>query len=189
MTGYWKSKVLPKIKKYFDKGKNKGVSDVCKSFDKSKGSIEKEIEEKHEELKPKVLEIYSSSQEETQKLVKEPTETGVKNRPDLAQNILLELTKIGFPGSRELSDAGTKYGPETLAGPIAFLLLRVSTFVVVPGPPPSTTSRDVAVAPTEEQVVSTEHPREETPESPREETPEVPGEVVPPSDVEESVKI
>lgn len=37
--GYWKSKVLPKIKKVFDKnGNKKAAAEACKSFDDSKVS-------------------------------------------------------------------------------------------------------------------------------------------------------
>jgi hypothetical protein len=35
--GYWKSKVLPRIKKVFDKnGNKKAAAEACKSFDDSK---------------------------------------------------------------------------------------------------------------------------------------------------------
>lgn len=38
--GYWKSKVLPKIKKVFEKnGKKTAAAEVCKSFDDSKVSF------------------------------------------------------------------------------------------------------------------------------------------------------
>lgn len=38
--GYWKSKVLPKIKKVFEKnGKKTAAAEACKSFDGSKVSF------------------------------------------------------------------------------------------------------------------------------------------------------
>eukprot|EP00253_Pinus_taeda_P033471 PITA_33471 len=73
---YWKSKVLPKIKKYFGKGdaNSKGAA----SFNKAKNSIGKEIEEKKRELEPKITEIYQDSKPETKLLFKEPTEDKIQ---------------------------------------------------------------------------------------------------------------
>lgn len=127
---YWKAKVLPKIKKFFDKGKRKGASEACKSFDSSKESLEKEIGEKTPDLHPKIIEIYRSSTVIIKKLLKEPNEPAVKENPDAAQNILQELAKAGFPGAQVLSDAGGKFGPALLPGPIVYLFEKTSTFLV-----------------------------------------------------------
>lgn len=64
--GYWKSKVLPKIKKVFDKNgpKKAAAAEACKSFDDSKEEYTKEFEEKKTELQPKVVEIYEASSAE-----------------------------------------------------------------------------------------------------------------------------
>lgn len=91
---YWKSKLLPKIKKVFEKnGKKAAAAEACKSFDESKVAfvlpmhllaflsrafllpllctfglvqeeIDKEFEEKKTELQPKVVEIYEASSAE-----------------------------------------------------------------------------------------------------------------------------
>ncbi|KAK4801259.1 hypothetical protein SAY86_021746 [Trapa natans] len=63
--GYWKSKVLPKIKKVFEKnGKKAAAAEACKSFDESKEEINKELKEKKIDLQQKVIEIYEASSEE-----------------------------------------------------------------------------------------------------------------------------
>lgn len=36
MTNYWKSKVLPKIKKVFENPKKAAAAEACKNFDESK---------------------------------------------------------------------------------------------------------------------------------------------------------
>lgn len=138
---------MPKFKKLFDKGKKKkGASEVCKSFEKSKESLQKEIEEKTPDLQPKVVEIYRSSTVITQKLFKEPNETAVKDNPDAAQSALDELAKAGFPGAQDLSDAGTKFGPALLPGPIVFVLQKTSTFLTEePMPEVKEETREVAV--------------------------------------------
>lgn len=157
---YWKTKVLPKFKKFFDKGKTKGAADVCKSFDKSKESLEKEIGEKPD-LQLKVVEIYRSSTFTAQKLFKEPSEIAVKDNPGEAQSVLQELAKAGFPGAQLLSDAGIKYGPALLPGPIVFLLEKTSTFVVeepLSEPVKEETPREGDIV-----QASTEPPKDETP--------------------------
>eukprot|EP01018_Ginkgo_biloba_P010422 Gb_20167 [translate_table: standard] len=61
---YWKGKVLPRIKKYFGKGLKKRTVEDAKSFNKSKESIENEIQEKKGELQPQVVKIYNDSKPE-----------------------------------------------------------------------------------------------------------------------------
>ncbi|KAF2304616.1 hypothetical protein GH714_035405 [Hevea brasiliensis] len=87
MMGYWKSKVLPKIKKE---------------------EITREFEEKKTELLPKVLEIYEASSAEIKALVKEPKEAGLKKYSALVQKFLEELAKIEFPGSKTVTEAASK---------------------------------------------------------------------------------
>lgn len=126
---YWKSKVLPKIKKYFDKpGKKKAASEACISFEGSKESIEKEIQEKQEELQPKVLEVYQSIDEETKIIVKNPTADAIKKQPLPVQKLLEELVKIGFPGASQASEAASKYGTVLVLGPVTYILQKTSTF-------------------------------------------------------------
>lgn len=128
---YWKSKVLPKLKKFFDKGKKKGASEVCKTFDKSKESLDKEIEEKTPDLNPKVVEIYrSTSTFISKKLLKEPNEASVKENPDAVQSVLQELVKAGFPGAQVICDAGAKFGPNLLPGPVVYLFEKASVYLV-----------------------------------------------------------
>ncbi|XP_010915925.1 plasma membrane-associated cation-binding protein 1 [Elaeis guineensis] len=129
--GYWKSKLLPKIKKVFDKnGKKAAAAEACKSFDDSKGEIDKEFEEKKTELQPKVVEIYEASSAEIKSVVKERTEGGVKKNSTAVTKFLEELVKIEFPGSKAASEAATKCGPTYVTGPIFFIFEKVSTFVV-----------------------------------------------------------
>eukprot|EP01018_Ginkgo_biloba_P016594 Gb_26383 [translate_table: standard] len=147
---YWKTKVMPRIKKYFDKpGKKKGAAETCKSFETTKGTIDKEFEERKEELKPKVIEIYNSSNDDIQAIVKKPTEEGIKKHPQHVQKLLEELAKVGFPGAEKLSEAGNKYGPPALLEPVTFLLQKASLLVV-----------EEEAAPTDEvkEIVPTETP-------------------------------
>ncbi|KAJ4702777.1 Plasma membrane-associated cation-binding protein 1 [Melia azedarach] len=94
--GYWKSKVLPKIKKVFEKNgtKKAAAAEASKSFDDSKEEINKEFEEKKTELQPKVLEIYVASSAEIKGLVKEPKEEGLKKNSTAVNIFLEELVKI-----------------------------------------------------------------------------------------------
>lgn len=130
--GYWKSKVLPKIKKVFEKnGSKKAAAEACKSFDDSKEEINKEFEEKKTELQPKVLEIYEASSTEIKSLVKERTEAGLKKNSTVVTTFIEELAKIEFPGSKPISDAVSKFGPGYVSAPIVFILEKVSTFLPV----------------------------------------------------------
>eukprot|EP00250_Pteridium_aquilinum_P003313 c13635_g1_i1 orf=1-582(-) len=145
---YWKSKVLPKIKKFFDKGKKKGASELCKTFDKSKESLDKEIEEKGSDLNPKVVEIYrSSSTFISKKLLKEPNEDTIKGNPDVVQGVLQELVKAGFPGAQMICDAGAKFGPALLPGPVVYLFEKASVYLVEEPLPeePKEETREVSV--------------------------------------------
>lgn len=144
---YWKSKVLPKIKKYFDKpGKKKAASEACISFEASKESIEKEIQEKQEELQPKVLEVYQSIDAETKIIVKNPTADAIKKKPQPVQKLLEEFVKIGFPGASQASEAASKYGPVLVLGPVTYILQKTSTFItedVESEDPPTETAAEV----------------------------------------------
>ncbi|KAJ4702773.1 plasma membrane-associated cation-binding protein 1-like [Melia azedarach] len=130
--GYWKSKVLPKIKKVFEKNgtKKAAAAEASKSFDDSKEEINKEFEEKKTELQPKVLEIYVASSAEIKGLVKEPKEEGLKKNSTAVNIFLEELVKIEFPGSKAASEASSKYGAGFVSGPVSFIFEKVSTFII-----------------------------------------------------------
>uniref|UniRef100_A0A2P2JGG1 Plasma membrane-associated cation-binding protein 1 n=1 Tax=Rhizophora mucronata TaxID=61149 RepID=A0A2P2JGG1_RHIMU len=147
--GYWKSKVLPKIKKVFEKdsAKKAAAAEVCKSFDASKEEITKEFEDKKTELQTKVVEIYEAAAAEIKILVKEPKEAGLKKHPTAVHKFLEELVKIEFPGSKPVSEACSKYGAAYVPGPVAFVFEKVSTFVVV---------EEKAVEPTPEATAAAE---------------------------------
>ncbi|KAJ6943883.1 plasma membrane-associated cation-binding protein 1 [Populus alba x Populus x berolinensis] len=169
--GYWKSKVLPKIKKVFEKdsAKKAAAAEACKSFDESKEEISKEFEEKKTELEPKVIEIYEASSAEIKTLVKDPKEAGLKKQSTSAQKFLDELVKIEFPGSKLVSEASSKYGPAYVPGPIFFVFEKVSTFILVeekaveaPAPAPATeTKTEEATTSTEKEIVVEEEKKEE----------------------------
>ncbi|KAJ4702775.1 plasma membrane-associated cation-binding protein 1-like [Melia azedarach] len=124
--GYWKSKVLPKIKKVFEKNgtKKAAAAEASKSFDDSKEEINKEFEEKKTELQPKVLEIYVASSAEIKGLVKEPKEEGLKKNSTAVNIFLEELVKIAA------SEASSKYGAGFVSGPVSFIFEKVSTFII-----------------------------------------------------------
>ncbi|KAJ8616623.1 hypothetical protein MRB53_035995 [Persea americana] len=130
--GYWKSKVLPKIKKVFEKngGKKAAAAEICKSFDDSKEAISKELEEKKTELEPKVIEVYEASSTEIKTVVKERKDQGIKKNSPAVQKFLEELVKIEFPGSKQVHEASTKFGPTLVSGPVFFVFEKVSTFIV-----------------------------------------------------------
>ncbi|KAL3355585.1 hypothetical protein AABB24_016652 [Solanum stoloniferum] len=131
--GYWKAKVLPKIKQIFDKNgpKKTAAAEACKTFDEAKEEYSKEFEEKKIELQPKVIEIYEAAAVEIKSLVKEPKGAGLKKNSDGVQKFLDELVKIEFPGSKAVSEASSNFGPSYVSGPILFVLEKVSTFIVV----------------------------------------------------------
>ncbi|KAL0925333.1 hypothetical protein M5K25_003654 [Dendrobium thyrsiflorum] len=156
--GYWKSKVLPKIKKVFEKnGNKKAAAEACKSFDDSKEEINKEFEEKKTELQPKVLEIYEASSTEIKALVKERNEAGLKKSSTAVTTFFEELVKIDFPGSKPVSDAVSKFGPVYVSAPVVFILEKVSTFlppeeVSVAKEESGTTDKDVVIAEEEKKA-------------------------------------
>ncbi|XP_042480313.1 plasma membrane-associated cation-binding protein 1 [Macadamia integrifolia] len=153
--GYWKSKVLPKIKKVFEKNPNKkAATEASESFDKSKEEINKEFEEKKTDLQPKVIEIYEASSTEIKTLVKERTEAGIKKKPTAVQTFLEELVKIEFPGSKQVSEASTKFGPVLVSGPVLFVLEKVSTFVATEEKPAETT-REITTTETATETTET----------------------------------
>ncbi|CAL9770528.1 unnamed protein product [Musa acuminata subsp. burmannicoides] len=130
MVNYWKSKVLPTIKKVFDRnGKKAAAAEACKSFDESKEDISKEFEEKKTDLQPKVVEIYEASAVEIKTLVKKPTGSGLKKKSTVVIKFIEELVKIEFPGSKPVSEAAAKYGPGLVSGPVIFLFEQVSTLL------------------------------------------------------------
>ncbi|CAL1402602.1 unnamed protein product [Linum trigynum] len=131
--GYWKSKVLPKIKKVFEKdsAKKAAAAEATKVFDASKEDISKEFEEKKVELQPKVLEVYEASSAEIKTVVKEGTEAGLKKHSAAVVKFVEELVKIEFPGSKVVSEACSKYGPAYVPGPVLFVFEKVSTFIPV----------------------------------------------------------
>ncbi|WOL02200.1 plasma membrane-associated cation-binding protein 1-like [Canna indica] len=146
MVNYWKSKVLPTIKKVFDKnGKKAAAVEACKSFDESKEEITKEFEEKKTELQPKVVEIYEASAVEIKTLVKKPTQSGLKKKSTVVVKFVEELVKIDFPGSKPVSEAAGKYGAGLVSGPVIFIFEKVCTLLPVEEPPAAveSTSKDI----------------------------------------------
>ncbi|KVG51521.1 DREPP plasma membrane polypeptide [Cynara cardunculus var. scolymus] len=101
--GYWKSTVVPKFKKIFEKNSTKktAAAEACKSFDDAKA------------------------------LVKEPKEASLKKNSAVVTSFLEELSKIEFPGSKPAHEACSKFGPTLVQGPIFFVFEKVSTFIVV----------------------------------------------------------
>ncbi|PIN04723.1 hypothetical protein CDL12_22742 [Handroanthus impetiginosus] len=130
MANYWKSKVLPKIKKVFENPKKAAAAEACKAFDEAKEQYSKEFEDKRTELQPKVIDVYEASSTEIKTLVKEPKDSTLKKHSAAVQKFLDELAKIEFPGSKPVREAALKIGPAYLPGPMFFLLEEVSTFIV-----------------------------------------------------------
>ncbi|KAK8939007.1 Plasma membrane-associated cation-binding protein 1 [Platanthera zijinensis] len=131
--GFWKTKVLPKIRMVFEvkNGSKKAAAEASKSFDDSKEAINKELEEKKAELQPKVLGVYEASSADIKALIKEHTEEGVQKKAAVVTTFLAELVKIDFPGSKQITDAVTKFGAGSVSAPVVFILEKVSTFVPV----------------------------------------------------------
>ncbi|KAI5077344.1 hypothetical protein GOP47_0007168 [Adiantum capillus-veneris] len=169
MSSIWKNKVMPKFKKFFDKGKKKGASEFCKTFDKSKESLDKEIEDKGADLNPKVVEIYkSSSTFIVKKLLKEPNEANVKGNPEAVQGTLQELVKAGFPGAQGICDAGAKFGPGFLPGPVVYLFQKASVYLVDEALPeePKGETREVSVEDIKAETPAIEPEMTKTPPEP-----------------------
>ncbi|PWA50340.1 DREPP family [Artemisia annua] len=131
--GYWKSTVVPKFKKIFDKNNTKksAAAEACKAFDDAKEGYTKEVEEKKTELQTKVTELYEASATEIKELVKEPKDASLKKNAKGVTSFLEELSKIDFPGSKPVHEACSKFGPTLVQGPIFFVFEKVSTFIVV----------------------------------------------------------
>ncbi|XP_058101043.1 plasma membrane-associated cation-binding protein 1-like [Magnolia sinica] len=125
--GNWISKVLSKIKKIFEKNSTQkaAAEQACKSFDDSKETINKEFEEKKAELQPKVIEIFEASSTEIKTIVKERKDAGIKKNSAAVHNFLEELVKIDFPGSKQVYEASSKYGPMAVSGPIVYVFEMV----------------------------------------------------------------
>ncbi|KAH7838603.1 hypothetical protein Vadar_028819 [Vaccinium darrowii] len=159
---YWKSKVLPKVKKVFGKNgvKKAAAAEACKNFDDSKEEYTKEFEEKKGELQPKVIEIYEASSTEIKAFVKEPKEAGLKKHSAGVQKFLDELVKIDFPGSKPISEASTKVGPPLVSGPIFFVFEKVSTFIVTEEKPVEAETSAAAAKEGKEIVVEEEKKEE-----------------------------
>ncbi|KAL3631609.1 Plasma membrane-associated cation-binding protein 1 [Castilleja foliolosa] len=161
MVNYWKSKVLPKIKKVFENPRKVGAAEACKAFDEAKEQYSKEFDDKKTELQPKVIEIYESCSTEIKSLVKEPKDSSLKKHSAAAQKFLDELAKIDFPGSKPVCEAATKFGAGYVPGPVFFVFEKVSTFVVTeekkeeaPAPAEETSA---AVAEVKEKEIAVEH--------------------------------
>jgi len=155
--GYWKTKVLPTIKKVFENKnsvKKAAAAEACKSFDESKESYDKEFEEKKGELQVKVVEIYEASSAEIKTLVKERKEAGLKKYSAAVHKFLEELAKIEFPGSKPVSEASSKYGPAYVSGPVFFVFEKVSTFIVTEEKVVEPTPPEATPAKTEEETSS-----------------------------------
>ncbi|XP_057797042.1 plasma membrane-associated cation-binding protein 1 [Salvia miltiorrhiza] len=174
MVNYWKSKLLPKIKKVFENPKKAAGLEACKTFDESKEQYSKECEEKKSDLEPKVTEIYQASSTEIKALIKEPTDSGVKKHSAAVQKFLDELAKIEFPGSKTVSEAATKVGPAYVSGPVLFVFEKVSTFVVTTeeekkeeaAPPPAEAQPETSGAEVKEKEIAVEAAAEEKAEEP-----------------------
>jgi len=131
--GYWKTKVLPTIKKVFENKtsvKKAAAAEACKSFDESKETYDKEFEEKKSEYQVKVLELYESSSAEIKTLVKERKAEALKKYSAAVHKFLEELAKIEFPGSKPVSEASEKYGAAYVPGPVFYVFEKVSTYIV-----------------------------------------------------------
>ncbi|CAN6866763.1 unnamed protein product [Brassica oleracea var. botrytis] len=128
--GYWKSKIVPTMKKLFERSPtNKDVvAEASKTLtlDDSKEAINKEIEEKKTELEPKVLDIYEATSAELKALVREPKEDGLTKHSAEVHKFLEALVEIGFPGSKDACELSS-----TSSGPVTFIFEKVCVFLPV----------------------------------------------------------
>ncbi|KAF1881484.1 hypothetical protein Lal_00021462 [Lupinus albus] len=169
--GYWKTNVLPKIKKVFEKDgtKKAAAAEISKSFDESKEEHNKTFEENKTELQSKVVNIYEASSPEIKSLVKEHDEAGLKKHSKAVNKFLEELVKIDFPGSKPVSEASSKFGPALVSGPVFFVFEKVSTFIVTeekveaPIDPTETKTEEETSTTKEREIVITEEKKEEKP--------------------------
>ncbi|GAU45950.1 hypothetical protein TSUD_301590 [Trifolium subterraneum] len=189
--GYWKTKVLPKIKKVFEKNSTKktAAAEASKSFDETKEVINKEFEEKKTELQTKALVVYEASSTEIKSLVKARDEAGLKKHSTEVHKFIEELVKIDFPGSKAVSEASSKFGPALVSGPIFFIFEKVSTFIVteekVDEVPPKTEEETSGVK--DREIVVEEEKKEETSEKIEsvEENVKAAEDIAPPADKQE----
>ncbi|KAG6512685.1 plasma membrane-associated cation-binding protein 1-like [Zingiber officinale] len=131
MAASWRSRLFPTIKKVFVFGTSKrtAATEACKSFEESQEEITKEFEERKIELEAKAVEIYQASDAEIKDLVRNPTEAGIKKKSTAVVKFIEELVKIEFPGSKQVSEAASKYGVALVPAPIVFILEKVSALV------------------------------------------------------------
>ncbi|OIV92055.1 hypothetical protein TanjilG_15046 [Lupinus angustifolius] len=200
--GYWKTNVLPKIKKVFEKDgtKKAAAAEITKSFDESKEEHNKTFEENKIELQSKVVKIYEASSTEIKSLVKEHDEAGLKKHSKAVNNFLEELVKIDFPGSKPVYEASSKFGPALISGPVFFVFEKVSTFIVteekVDAPTETKTEEETSTTKEKEIVIAEEKKEEkqevvetiektESSEPPKAEPAKVEEQVGEPSKVEE----
>ncbi|XP_072999483.1 salt stress root protein RS1-like [Typha latifolia] len=177
---YWKSKVLPKIKKVFDidkDGKKAAAVEFCKSFDGCKEEITKEVEGKKIEITTKVVETYEASPAEIKSLVKDRKAGRVKKYSVQVTKFIEDLVVIEFPGAKQVSEAAAKSGPALVSGPVLFIFEKVSTFVVTEEPKPEPPAEPAPAEETTREVVVEEKEEieekvEETPAPPAEPAPE-----------------
>ncbi|KAJ0694318.1 putative DREPP family protein [Helianthus annuus] len=166
--GYWKSVVVPKFKKLFEKNnvKKAAAAEACKIFDDAKDNYNNEFEEKKADLQAKVIEIYEASSAEVKAVVKERKDGALKTVSNGVEKFLEELSKIEFPGSKPVHESCSKFGPTYIEGPIYFVFEKVSTFIVVEEEPP-VAEPEAAAAPAEEtsskekEIVVEEEKKEE----------------------------
>nr|GMD03266.1 plasma membrane-associated cation-binding protein 1 [Ipomoea batatas] len=119
---YWKAKVLPKIKKVFEKNgtKKAAAAEACKAFDDSKEQYGKEFEDNKTELQPKVVEVYEACSAEIKGLVKEPKDSGLKKHSADVQKLLDELVKIEVEvKAEEIAAAAAEEEPKAAEAPPA----------------------------------------------------------------------
>ncbi|KAL2341735.1 hypothetical protein Fmac_009675 [Flemingia macrophylla] len=178
--GYWKSKVLPKIKKVFEKNSTKkaAAAEASKSFDESKEEYNKAFEEKKTELQTKVVEIYEASSSEIKGLVKDRNEAGLKKNSTEVHKFLEELVKIDFPGSKAASEASSKFGPALASGSVFFVFEKVSTFIVteekekveveIEANTPAETKKEEEATGVKEREIVVEEEKKEEEEKPQE---------------------
>ncbi|XP_004293844.1 PREDICTED: plasma membrane-associated cation-binding protein 1-like [Fragaria vesca subsp. vesca] len=178
--GYWKTKVLPTIKKVFENKtsvKKAAAADACKSFDESKESYDKEFEEKKAEYQVKVLELYEASSAEVKTLIKERKEAALKKYSAAVHKFLEELAKIEFPGSKPVSEASEKYGAAYVPGPVFYVFEKVSTYIVTekkveeptPAEPTPAKAEEETSSSKEKEIVIEEEKKEDVVEVKKEE--------------------
>ncbi|CAN6986447.1 hypothetical protein IGI04_001080 [Brassica rapa subsp. trilocularis] len=154
--GYWNSKVVPRFKKIFEKNsaKKAAAAEACKTFDESKETINKEIEEKKTELQPKVVETYEATSAEVKALVRDPKEAGLKKNSAAVLKYLEALVGIEFPGSTAVKEAASSFGAGYVSGPVAFIFEKVCVIL-----PEEVKTREVPVEEVKaEEPAKTEEP-------------------------------